>query len=91
MSLSNISSPFDILFSTPIDQLVLIGAAALILVIGSEYVFRSHGRRTGKPQKLIGNPFSDFMDFNKKEWMLFLSVQIVGVFIVIAALSLNKA
>ncbi len=79
------------IFSTmPTAQLILLGIAGGIWLIGGNVLFYLHKRRVGKSWWQFMNPLEPpFKDFNGKEWSI-LIVLVISTFIIAgAAMSFN--
>ena len=78
------------LASLPEAQIIFIGLMMCTFVIGGNVVSLVHCRRVGKKWSFIGNPLSDFLNFNAKEWVAFAAVVGLSITFLAAALVAGK-
>ena len=86
-----VPSAQEIFSKMPTPQLILLGIAGCIWLIGGNILFFLHKRRVGKSWWQFMNPFEPpFKDFNGREWLVLIAL-IVSTFIFAgAAMSFNQ-
>ena len=88
---AQVPSAQEIFSKMPTPQLILLGLAGCIWLIGGNVLFFFHKRRVGKSWWQSMNPLEPlFKDFNGREWSI-LIVLVVSTFIFVgAAMSFNQ-
>jgi len=82
----------DILGRMPTEQLILLGAAALLWIGGGNILFLLHNRRLGKKWWQALNPLDPpFKDFNSREWLILGALVVGSMGLGMFAISLGHA
>lgn len=80
--------PSDIFSQLSLLQLILLGVASVIWIVGGNILLLAHLRRTGKRWWVLLNPFRPpFGEFNSKEWSILGGLLVASMVLGIAALN----
>lgn len=80
--------PSEIFSQLSLLQLILLGAASVVWIVGGNILMLAHLRRTGKRWWVLLNPFRPpFGEFSSKEWSILGGLLVVSMVLGIAALN----
>ncbi len=82
----------DVFGGLPMEQRILLGAAALIWIGGGNLLLHFQRRRIGKKWWQVLNPLDPpFKDFNRKDWFILAALAAVSMGLGMFAMYLNHA
>ena len=79
----------DLLRAAPALQLVLLALGAATSLVGNSLLSMAHCRRTRKKWSLLGNPFSEMVNYSRMEWVSFFAIVSVAMSFFAAALAVG--